>query len=836
VSSRTQERARSRDARDRLSGSAPVRWFAAHPHGAAALLLGLLVLAYLRPALLGGEMLSPLAVLYGLVPWQGHAPSDILDYYNPLLSDVAQAHHPWNAFAREAIRDGVLPAWNPHVLAGVPFFSNPQTVLFSPFSLPLWILPLNYAVGVSAALKLWAAGFGTYLLVRELRIGFLPALLAAVAYMLCSFHVVWLTHESLPGVSAMLPWMLWLVERVLRRGSSGAALGLALATGIAMAGGHPGTQLHVLAATALYAVVRVASVPDLDRVARAKRLGLAGGGVVMGMLLVAVMFLPELLSSRGTLGTTARAEGGQSGSDMPLDVIRTVLFPDWWSRPSGLESAAGPPPEGFEASVIANYNERTFFAGVVPLLLACVGLASPGGWRRKAPFVVLGAVALGIVLRAPGLHWLVTHLPAFDVVQNQRAHFVFELAVAVVAAFGLQALLDGPRESSRRRLAVPLLAVLLGVAAIASIGPSGSDVGDVLEHFATGADVATDAALQLTTVTWFLLFAVAIGVALLAAWRWPRQVMAIGAVLVLLAAVDMLRFADGYQPMAPASKVIPPRTAAIEFLQRESGDSRFLGLDTALINAWGATMYRLRDVRGYDPPYPTLRYYDLWRTANPAQINWQTLTIEGIGPAGLRVASVLGVRYVLAPAGAEGVGGTDADEPIRRVYAGDDATIFENRLAAPRVLVPQDVTVADSAAAARAEIVSDGFDPRRTAVVERDEVGASAGGLAGAGTVAVSREENAEVQLDVALDRRGLVVLNDSMVDGWSVEIDGEPAQALHVNTVMRGVVVDAGRHEVVWSYRVPGLRLGLAISLLAAAALLAGTILLLVRRRNDAG
>ncbi len=43
----------------------------------------------------------------------------------------------------------------------------------------------------------------------------------------------------------------------------------------------------------------------------------------------------------------------------------------------------------------------------------------------------------------------------------------------------------------------------------------------------------------------------------------------------------------------------------------------------------------------------------------------------------------------------------------------------------------------------------------------------------------------------------------------------------------MRGVVVGPGRHTVVWSYAVPGLRAGAAVSALALVALLGGAVAL---------
>src|SRR5215213_9072184 len=503
----------------RLRSSAPLRYLVAHPSLSAALLLGLFVLVYLWPALVQGELLSPTSFLYGTTPYTPFIPDDMAQWSNGLLSDVPTADYPWRFLIREMLHSGTFPAWNPHVLGGIPLYSNPQTGLFSLFSLPLWILPLNYGIGVGAALKLWAAGFGTYLLVRELRLGFLPALLAGVCFSFSAINIVWLTHETLPAVAALLPWMLWLVERIFRGGRRGPLLGLAAATAIGLGGGHPGMQVHLVAAAGMYALLRAAFLPRETPIGeRLRPFGFAIGGLLLGIVLMSFMLLPEWLSSHGTVGTAARSHGRGSlpGTKMPLTAIRTVLFPDWWGRPSGHEAEGPVTVLAQGLAVPVNYNERTFYAGVVGLLFALVGVAGGGRWRRKGPFIVL-------------------------------------------AALGLQALLEGPAEDRRRRLGVAVGALVVGVVALIGAGGVASAVRDTVTHFATGKDFSLDPVVALTSAVWYLLFAVGVLAAILAARRWPERRAWIAAGVVLLAAADMLHFAVGYQPMAPASKSIPPR-------------------------------------------------------------------------------------------------------------------------------------------------------------------------------------------------------------------------------------------------------------------------------------
>ncbi len=813
-----------------LRSSAPSRYLFARPSLSAGLLLALLVLVYLWPALVGGQLLSPISVLYSFAPWERLAPHDLAAYSNGLLSDVPTADYPWRFLIRELLHAGTFPSWNPYVLGGIPLWSNPQTGLFSLFSLPLWILPLNYAIGVGAALKLWAAGFGTFLLVRQLRLGFLPGLLAGVCFSFSAIFIVWLTHETLPAVAALLPWMLWLVERIYQGGRAGPLLGLAVATAIGLGGGHPGMQVHVMAAAGMYALLRAAFLPRAtSRGDRLRPLGLAFGGLALGALAMSVMLLPEALSSQGTLGTAARSHGQGTlpGTQMPLTVIRTILFPDWWGRPSSFEGGTTRPVTMLAPGVAVgvNYNERTLYAGIVGLLLALVGVAAPDRWRSKGPFAVLAVLGLAIPLHLPGLYWLVTHLPAFDQVQNQRLHFVWAMGVAVLAAFGLQALLERPA-GDRRRLGVALAALALGVFAFVAVG-QGADArafSRTLEHFATGSDFHSPTVVALTSAVWYLLLALGVGAALLAARRWPQRRTWIAAGVVVLATVDMLHFAMGYQPTGPAAKTIPPKTGAIAYLQRHRDDGRIVGIGQALPNDWALT-YGLHDIRGYDPPQPSVRYYRLWKLAEAEQLDWTAFAMESLSPASMQVASVLGARYVVAGPGVELP--TQGRRPLlpslHVVYDGRDARIFSNGRVVPRAMLAPRVRIVADEAAARALLAEPGFDARGEVVVERADAaaaGLAAGAGSASGTVTVADPSNARVTMHARLGRRGLVMLDDSWAPGWSVTVDGRAARALRVDDVMRGVVVPAGAHAIEWRYRVPGLRIGAWISLLCLLAL----------------
>jgi hypothetical protein len=783
----------------------------------AGVLLALVLLIYLWRAVIEGGTLSAVSSLYGLAPWSASAPSNLSHFYNSLLIDQAKAHYPWDVFDRHAIRSATFPAWNPLVLSGTPYFANSQSGLTSLFNVPLWILPLNYALGLVAWIKLLFAAFGTYLLARELRLGFWPGVLAGVSYSLCAFNVTWLGHQTLVATAVCLPWLVLAMERVLRRGGTGDLLALALFSALAMNGGHPGTETHVMGGATLYLLVRAITMPSLATGQRLRRVGLSIGAIVLGVMLMAVVLIPVLKASPETAGRALRSGGGFT---LPGSTVKTALFPGWWGRPS--EGNLGGP---------LNYVERTIYTGTVALLLCGLAVTTRAGWRRKLPFVAIGLLGLSVPFDFPVLHAIVVHLPAFSSVDDSRMTVLLEFAVAILAAFGLQAIIDSPRGIAKRASLVLAGAVAAVAAAVIALDPSLHDIRTTLNHFRTGSDFPTPSVLALTSSGWFAVFLLATAVVVALTLRYRRSLVSArtaAAILALVAALDMYHFAAGFQPIGPSDRTVPPSTPAIAYLKRHAAGYRVFGLSGAL-DVDFSMGYGLKDPSGYDPPQPTERYLHIWQLANPAQ---SAASEWIVGPqltrTGLQAMNLLGVRYLIAAPGTT----LPVNLGLPLVYKGADASIFENPGASPPAQVPEAISTVTGESGSLGAIARPTFDARNAAVIERGQPG-SRGVQAGHGSVTVTHEGDNEVKLQATMSRGGLVVLDDAWAHGWSVQIDGRRAQPLEVDDVMRGVVVPAGVHSIVWRYSVPGLKLGSLISLLSLVTILALATRLAIRRRS---
>ena len=61
-----------------------------------------------------------------------------------------------------------IPLWNPWITAGRPLHADAQSAIFSPFNAPAYVMDEWRALALIAALKLWVAAFGMFLLARAL--------------------------------------------------------------------------------------------------------------------------------------------------------------------------------------------------------------------------------------------------------------------------------------------------------------------------------------------------------------------------------------------------------------------------------------------------------------------------------------------------------------------------------------------------------------------------------------------------------------------------------------------------------------------------------------------
>jgi hypothetical protein len=159
--------------------------------------------------------------------------------------------------------------------------------------------------------------------------------------------------------------------------------------------------------------------------------------------------------------------------------------------------------------------------------------------------------------------------------------------------------------------------------------------------------------------------------------------------------------------------------------------------------------------------------------------------------------------------------------PLKLLLDTSEVRVYENEQALQRVRYVPGVIVKpkdEILPALAAEV-----DSRQVAIVDRAPASGFTGRVATApGEVAVleSAAERLVVRVRAALP--GFLFLADQHYPGWRAAVNGQEREILRANYAFRLVEVPAGESEVVFTYRPPGLGVGAVISLVSLVLLAA--------------
>jgi hypothetical protein len=547
----------------------------------------ILVAGTIGPPLIGRGTFLASDVIYDTYPWRATADpvAEGVDAHGP-VGDTIDATFPARAGFADALRDGDFLSWSPFSVGGTVLGADGSSGTISPFelayvALPAWFAPAVIKLGVMAA----AIGF-TYLFCRRLGAGRVPALFGGMAFAGSGFMVMW-TNWPHPEVAALIPAVFWAIERFLVRPSVRAACPIAVAVAVMLLGNFPAVVLHTVYVLVPYVGVRVAVMHR-----RTLRRGLAvvagaGSGVVTGGLLTAAVLLPFVVRLQ-YLGTESRSQNPDL--HLGLDSLFTAVAP----KALGLSS------EGVDSLFFGAFNqvEAVSFVGVTTALLAlaCVALprlrATPGGARE----VFFGAtVLLGWATFVGGsVLGMLQTLPGFDESFVGRTRAILGFMVAVLAALGLQAIVE--RRWPSRRPEWIWAAVVVGLAGLTAAYAGNRALGR-----ARGAE-------QIDVLRTGVVLPALVGLGAVAAvavvrWGGRRAAAAAVAALPVLLAVESLNLALPLLPNEDRSSVYPT-TDGIEFLAATTGHER-IAFEGIGLYGNGTALFGLRGVTGHSFYTPT---------------------------------------------------------------------------------------------------------------------------------------------------------------------------------------------------------------------------------------
>jgi hypothetical protein len=718
-------------------------------------------------------VLVALAILAPIVP---HFDNALIYPVNTQFSDLTITHWPAFAYARDQLQAGQIRLWRSSILSGTPFAADPLSGLFYP---PHWLafvpaVPLSMAFNLLMAFHLALAAGAMYFLVRRWGIGRAAALFAAFAYAAAPKIIAHMGvgHVTLVEAWAWVPLVLAGAVPAARGGRPNALL-----SGIALA-------LCILADArlALYAGVLLVLYVLIVQAGRTRRSWVGAVGVLLvasiaALALSAAAWLPALTLTDGSARSNLSV---QEAGALSLDAVYVL------------------------GTLIADRSgaaERTTYFGLVVLILALAGLKLHWQSRRRLMtwfivVIIIGLIAalgvntpfFGLVYRLPGS--TLFRVPA-------RAWFMVSFAMAALAGFGVQGLLQWSGRPKRRSLllatAASAFAILFGV------------IGGLASQSISLWALAIFAPLTVLLIMLRVQKRLA-----------PDRFVAALAVLLLvdLLAVDwsLYRpiglgepFADGREPAAwlagqpgqfraysPSYSV--PQHVAQQF-QLELAD----GIDPLQLRRYVMFMQRATGIGAWSysvtlPPFLGLKKDEDIRSA-----------LQDIQP-NAALLGLLNVKYVAAAFPLA------QDDLIERARF-DSTFLYENRRALPRAFLVSKIDVVASPEAASAWLAT--HDVATAAVVEGLPSPIELPVKPGKAEIASWSPDHIEIHTAGP----GWLVLSEIIAPDWAAAVDGETASVFATDLALRGVYVPWGEHVITFDYQPRRVYAGVLISGLSVAA-----------------
>ncbi len=725
-------------------------------------------------------LLIALAILAPILPQFG---TGLIYPAHSSYSDLTITHWPAFAYTRYQLQaTGQIPLWRTSILSGTPFAADPLSGLFYPLHWIAFIsfVPLSVAFNLLMLIHFTLAAATMYGLMRRWSIGRAAALIVAFAYAASPKIIAHMGvgHVTLVEAWAWMPLVIVGAAPSPRTGKPNALL-----SGVALA-----LCLLADARMAVYAVVVLGLYVLITRevlIARAQRdrrtwLTIVGLLVVIGVValaLSAAAWLPALTLTDGTARTKLSP---QEAGTLSLDAVYLI---------------------GLLIADRSGAAERMTYVGLVVLVLAVVGVKLMWHTRRRLMLWFIVVIAVGVVAALgtnTPLYTLLYQLPGSTLFRvPARAWFLVSFALAALAGFGVQGLIEwtgrAQRRSSLLATTIILFALLFGL---------------------LGA--ATSRSISFLAIAILIPLTVIVIVLRLRGRLTPdRFVLAMAALVVIdLLAIDWAlyrpigvaeAFADGSEPAAWLSQQpgsfrayspsysIPQQVGQLFQLQLADG------IDPLQLRRYVMFMYQASGVGAW--PYAVTL---------PAFVGAQTdadirTALKDIQP-NAALLGLLNVKYIAA---AFPIAQPDLIE--RAVFS--TTHVYENARVLPRAFLVNKIDVAASPEAASAWLTT--HDVSVAAVVEGLPLPIELPAAPGIAQVIDQSADHSEIKATGP----GWLVLSEVIAPDWDARLDGETVDVLPTDLTLRGVYVPWGDHTITLDYQPRRVYAGVLISMLSVMA-----------------
>ncbi len=394
----------------------------------------LLLCILFKPVIFENRTLFP--ILPGVTPdgpygYSGEGAFTVIDPCSFIWVEV-----PLTITASEMIKSGVLPLWNPYIGCGVPLAANLMSGIYNPLRFFLLLFPQTWVFDFHLLLRIFLAGFFTFLFLRKISLSVTASLISAIAYMFSGHFMCYMTLWHL-NADMMLPLLLLLFECNVQEKRRKYIVFAGVASALTILSGNPQAAISGLIFASCYYLYRAATINGFGLNSKllrqsSKLIIILSIGLGLSAFMITDFYQFYRLSIH-QVSISASDWGGQLNVYSPLSFLAFFFSPlqflgtPFWNNPPYIDR--------FSHLFLFPY------IGVISIILAVLALGKQQNIKRLGLFfigysflMILNLIGAVNLLYQIGLEFL------FPVTRLFWAKYlgVLYLSVAILAGLGLE--------------------------------------------------------------------------------------------------------------------------------------------------------------------------------------------------------------------------------------------------------------------------------------------------------------------------------------------------------------------------------------------------------------
>jgi hypothetical protein len=695
---------------------------------------------------------------------------------------------------------GEFPLWQPWIFSGMP--TAEAFTFLSYLYFPGILLKLLFIKGLFAQLlHLLFAGIGGFILLRSLKLSSVASFLGSTAFMITPFMITMVVfgHGSQMMTAAYLPWIIWMTIKIMEKPSICNAGLLAILFGFQLQRAHAQIAYYTWMLAGAYVLYMLITNFKNQEKRKSTFIGFGSftGAAILGIGIALLIYLPSIEYTPFSV----RGGGTAGGADYNYAT-------SWSFHPKEMLTFLLPSAFGFGGQTywgFMPFTDYPNYMGIIVLLLAVYGFSTK---RNNLTWFMLGTSILAIFISF-GKHFSLIYdlffniFPYFNKFRVPTMILILlQFNIAVLAAIGLDALIGLKEKIIPRWFWIASGAI--GLWLLILVMGSGMLESSLQNSFTQPRTRDPNAIRTINNLrleiwnkdAWLLVLWVGFGLG--AVWMWIHRKINKNTFLaaITVAAIIDIGLVDwriihpdrrsGRSASTMSLKTVDryfDTDPVINFLQKQKGDFRIYPVG----NLFGESRFRafgLESVGGYHPAKLKITNDFIQKTKNISSFS---------------LMKMLNVHYIISQQPIQFPGLVEVFKGKMRSGRGViSPTVYELKDKLPRAWFVENVE-AKSNDQLWGMINEANFNPEDIAYIKSDDDRA---GVYSKGTINNIEKSIHTLRLNVSCEEIGFLLVSEVHYPlRWKCTIDGQPAETIETNKLIRGIIIPKGEHTVKFIY-----------------------------------